>query len=400
MNGEVVQEKSTAQIYLLLLACFLLINIVGGVLQIMNFHIGLAVTLLALILLPAAVFAQLKKLPVAEALRWRRVPKGIIIRCIFLSLGIWGMATAISYLTTPLIDKIFGAYFREAIEAFMLDNIYSTLPKLGISLVTIVILPGICEESLFRGAVQGTLERLGTRRAIIITALLFGFYHLNPWVFLPAAFIGAVYGYIVVKTGSIIPAMTAHMINNAAAIIFGYIYKDSPDVPYVLLIPLCILAAVSIWEFDRHTRNAEILPSPLTTVYAGIPRLLKRILIAAAVLFVLFTASVSLLFSLLLDIHRMNDQHLAPQINKGDLVFIIDARFQPPKIKAGDIVAVKRDGSTLLLKVKKTDARAVWVEEPSTNGTQVESRIAKQDIDGLAFLVMNPSNMNQVRQIE
>jgi sodium transport system permease protein len=72
-------------------------------------------------------------------------------------------------------------------------------------------LAGICEETLFRGPIQvGFLRRMPMWTAIIITAILFAAAHLDIWGMPIRTLLGVVLGWIVVRTGSIFPAMLMH----------------------------------------------------------------------------------------------------------------------------------------------------------------------------------------------
>jgi membrane protease YdiL (CAAX protease family) len=81
---------------------------------------------------------------------------------------------------------------------------------------------GISEEGLFRGYMQTHLEKICTpRKAILIQALLFGFWHfvwdLSPFnpvrmsLYIATTFlVGLLFGYFYHKTGSLTPLVFAH----------------------------------------------------------------------------------------------------------------------------------------------------------------------------------------------
>ena len=86
--------------------------------------------------------------------------------------------------------------------------------------ISVAIVPPIIEEFVFRGTILGTIRKYyGDTLAIIVSSVLFGFAHAN-FLQTPVTFLtGLVLGWIVVKTGSIIPAMILHFLNNAIAVI-------------------------------------------------------------------------------------------------------------------------------------------------------------------------------------
>ena len=94
-------------------------------------------------------------------------------------------------------------------------------PPLTRAVVVLVacLLAPLCEEAAFRGYLQRTLARaVGPAPAIALAALLFALRHLDP-VRLPAlVFLGALFGWLAWRTGSLWPAVAAHAANNACAV--------------------------------------------------------------------------------------------------------------------------------------------------------------------------------------
>ena len=75
---------------------------------------------------------------------------------------------------------------------------------------------GLGEEILFRGIVQDSLtEKLGPLRGILIGACVFGIVHIIPQQVINAFFVGIVLGFIYYRSGSLVPVILIHMINNA-----------------------------------------------------------------------------------------------------------------------------------------------------------------------------------------
>ena len=83
--------------------------------------------------------------------------------------------------------------------------------------LSIAIIIPILEELLFRGAIEGHLLRKGwsPKWAILVSALIFGLIHGNP-AQIPFAFlIGLLFGWLYYRTGSVIPGIAGHIINNS-----------------------------------------------------------------------------------------------------------------------------------------------------------------------------------------
>lgn len=96
---------------------------------------------------------------------------------------------------------------------------------------TICIFAPIVEETVFRGAILRTL--LGTFRqhwyAIAVSALIFAAIHLNAAQMPHAFLIGLLLGWTYYRTGSILPGILFHWVNNTAAFAVARIFPESDD---------------------------------------------------------------------------------------------------------------------------------------------------------------------------
>ncbi|MEF2920401.1 MAG: type II CAAX endopeptidase family protein [Acutalibacteraceae bacterium] len=109
---------------------------------------------------------------------------------------------------------------------------------------SITFVPAIAEEFLFRGAVLGALRKYGDIIAIIMSSALFGIMHGNL-VQTPVTFLtGLILGYLTVKTGSIIPSMILHFVNNTLAVITEYLYNSGMSEDLKTVIDLSIMVAI------------------------------------------------------------------------------------------------------------------------------------------------------------
>jgi sodium transport system permease protein len=101
-------------------------------------------------------------------------------------------------------------------------------PVLGLFLLAVT--PGICEELLFRGAIQTGLQReFSPRKAILWQAVLFGLAHASIHRLLVTTAIGVVLGVLRWRTGSVLPGILVHALYNALLVSVGagWIAQDS-----------------------------------------------------------------------------------------------------------------------------------------------------------------------------
>ncbi len=90
-------------------------------------------------------------------------------------------------------------------------------------ILVIGITPAICEESLFRGVVQGSFEKgLKAGWSIVLCGVIFASFHMNPFAFIPLTVLGIYFSFIVWRGNSILLAVIAHLMNNSLAAIFLY----------------------------------------------------------------------------------------------------------------------------------------------------------------------------------
>jgi sodium transport system permease protein len=99
------------------------------------------------------------------------------------------------------------------------------------TLFLMALTPAICEEALFRGPIlRGMRARFSPLLAAIVTGLLFGVFHLDPWRLLPTALLGVALSGIALCSDSIVPAMAAHFVNNACLIVLARLGADDTTV--------------------------------------------------------------------------------------------------------------------------------------------------------------------------
>ena len=97
--------------------------------------------------------------------------------------------------------------------------------------LTLCLLAPLVEELVFRGAVlRSLLGSLGNRwAAITLSAVIFAAVHLNP-VQMPHAFlVGLLLGWMYSRTGSILPGVAVHWVNNTVAYALYLLFPYSAD---------------------------------------------------------------------------------------------------------------------------------------------------------------------------
>ena len=101
----------------------------------------------------------------------------------------------------------------------------TTLGGLIINMLLMAVLPAIGEELTFRGVLMNFFEVKGKRvhLAIWCTAILFSAIHLQFYGFVPRMLMGALFGYMLVWTGSLWIPILMHFTNNAMAVLLYFV---------------------------------------------------------------------------------------------------------------------------------------------------------------------------------
>jgi hypothetical protein len=92
-------------------------------------------------------------------------------------------------------------------------------PDLFGAVMVFGVIAGTAEELFFRGYMQTRLaEAWGAARAVVVTAACFGVLHIDvSGVHMALAFAMGLYlGFVVERTGSVLPAIVCHVVNNVA----------------------------------------------------------------------------------------------------------------------------------------------------------------------------------------
>lgn len=146
----------------------------------------------------------------------------------------FGGTAAVGYLAAVLL--IVGLYLINIVVSTGLmglfpdsaKNVQTTFSEIlgGNALAGLFVIaaaPAVCEEMLFRGVILHSLKaKYRVSSAILITAALFGIFHMSLVKFIPTGLLGLALCIVVWWTDSIYPAMLMHFINNAISVAVMY----------------------------------------------------------------------------------------------------------------------------------------------------------------------------------
>ena len=220
-------------------------------------------------------FLKMNRLSFAEVISIRKTTRKNLLLSVCAGL----LVTSLGLLWVRLCLKL-DLFSRQANEPGM--DIYTTV------FATVFLAP-VIEELLFRGVLWSILqENKGTVTAVIVTTVYFVFLHLTLNNAFSAILIGICGSMFILFTGSIIPSIVIHLLNNLLVTILGY--SDIMHLPIEkldsiltissLLIFLVIFAILlALVMFYGFFVNKEVVMKNVKT-YQPIPKVIDRYSIA------------------------------------------------------------------------------------------------------------------------
>lgn len=149
-----------------------------------------------------------------------KLPKlSTVIGSVFLWIG--------SYIGIILMSIPLSHIFKgSASELQALNDWFANQPVWAMLLV-VGIMPAICEETLFRGFLFGSMkEKWKPFTAILVSGVIFGIYHMSIIKAVTITFLGMALAYSVYCSGSILTSVLMHFLNNTIAVLC-YAYPET-----------------------------------------------------------------------------------------------------------------------------------------------------------------------------
>ena len=158
------------------------------------------------------------------------------------------LTVVLTFLIMPLvmlINSVSSLFVENGVEG-TLNSVVNENP-LWLNLVVIALLPAVVEEFIFRGLIFNGYKRRNPLMAIILSALLFGFIHMNINQFTYAFAIGIIFGLMAYATGSLLPSIMSHFIINGTSVVITHMSADTTKAPVATEVKLKVADYVAAY---------------------------------------------------------------------------------------------------------------------------------------------------------
>lgn len=219
-------------IYFVVIAGFVVIRILNGLIKfptVVGNLMSIIIQVGLMLVVPFVLYKVLRKKKTKEVLNDFNVKK-INIKAVLFSIGIGIVIYFLNIAVASFFNIFINAtgYDPSFGMASATEGSYPFVAFLG-DIVLTAILPGICEEFCHRGMLLNGVKQIGMKKSVLLVGLLFGLMHLNIEQVFYAIVIGMFLTFLVYISGSIIPSMIVHFLNNGIGLYMTFAkYNNLP----------------------------------------------------------------------------------------------------------------------------------------------------------------------------
>lgn len=135
-------------------------------------------------------------------------------------LGITLLLQPFLMLLAGWVERFTGNPMISLAEQLTVTPVWATVTGLA-------IMPALIEELVFRGLLLTSYRHLPLSSAALLNGAVFGMFHMNAYQFSYALVLGVFFTVITRRSGSVIPAMGMHFLNNLISVILIYQWDSS-----------------------------------------------------------------------------------------------------------------------------------------------------------------------------
>ena len=196
-------------------------------------------------------FYLVRRKKFSEALWLRPVPVPALLTGAALAPGLYLMVTTV----LAMLPEAWMDSYDEASAG--IDS--GTLT----GVIAVAVVAPIVEEVIFRGLIMNRLARvMPAWLAVVLSAAIFGVCHGHPVWFAYAFVLGAVFGFIDLRTNSILPSILGHVAFNAIGQVLSCIPETEEGTELVIALGVLIVIGIIAPILGRRAIAALFRPAP------------------------------------------------------------------------------------------------------------------------------------------
>ncbi|MCR5608011.1 MAG: CPBP family intramembrane metalloprotease [Lachnospiraceae bacterium] len=149
---------------------------------------------------------------------WKSVPFKVlgpvkIILLILLTFCVYPLLNFISLFSMMFVEDKIGDTAGEIVDA----------QPFIVGVLVIAVMPAIGEELFCRGVLYGSYRKVSKGKAVLLSAIMFGFMHGNFNQFIYTALMGMIFALVVEITDSVLASMIMHFLFNGTTVVYMYL---------------------------------------------------------------------------------------------------------------------------------------------------------------------------------
>lgn len=160
-------------------------------------------------LVPAVIFMAVCRINPIKKLPWRILRPADALLSLLFGYMLVPMMLFLSYVSMLFVDN----HMQETSISMRQDYAFV------VQLLFMAVIPALAEEFLFRGIFFHSYRKNGVFGAALMSAFIFGMFHMNFNQFFYAFALGVIFALLVEATGSLFASMLAHFAANSYSVI-------------------------------------------------------------------------------------------------------------------------------------------------------------------------------------
>jgi sodium transport system permease protein len=168
-----------------------------------------------------AVYARVSGQTFASAIRLRRPSARALVGAALIGLSAWAVVGLLAEWIFPVPEELLERLRHAVVPPDRSRGLAATILLMALT-------PAVCEEALFRGPIlRGFAVQFSPLATAVLTGALFGLFHVDLWRLIPTGLLGVALSLVALRSGSILPSMLTHFINNACLVTLAWVGADS-----------------------------------------------------------------------------------------------------------------------------------------------------------------------------